>query len=56
MNKTINIGILGSGGREHAIAWKVSQSPLLNKLFLIPGNGGTHSLAENLKVKLSINE
>ncbi|MBA2745701.1 MAG: phosphoribosylamine--glycine ligase, partial [Flavisolibacter sp.] len=37
----MNILLLGSGGREHAIAWKLSQSKLLSKLFIAPGNGGT---------------
>ena len=36
--------ILGSGGREHAIAWKISQSPLLTELFVAPGNAGTAEL------------
>ena len=37
----INILLLGSGGRESALAWKMSQSALLNKLYIAPGNGGT---------------
>ena len=37
----MNVLILGSGGREHAFAWKISQSKLLNKLFIAPGNAGT---------------
>ena len=40
--------ILGSGGREHALAWKVSQSPLLTKLFIAPGNAGTAQLGVNV--------
>ncbi|MCI0574167.1 MAG: phosphoribosylamine--glycine ligase [Myxococcaceae bacterium] len=40
--------VLGSGGREHALAWKVAQSPLLTKLWCAPGNPGTASLAENV--------
>ncbi len=40
--------ILGSGGREHAIAWKISQSPLLNELFIAPGNAGTGELGTNV--------
>lgn len=38
--------ILGSGGREHALAWKIAQSPLLEKLYVIPGNAGIAELAE----------
>ena len=33
--------VIGSGGREHALAWKIAQSPRLTKLFIAPGNGGT---------------
>ena len=38
----MNILLLGSGGREHAIAWKIAQSPKVDKLFIAPGNAGTH--------------
>ena len=44
----INILLLGSGGRESALAWKMSQSPLLNKLYIAPGNGGTGAYGENV--------
>jgi phosphoribosylamine--glycine ligase len=44
----MNILILGSGGREHAIAYKISKSKHLNKLFIAPGNGGTLKLGVNL--------
>ena len=40
--------ILGSGGREHALGWKIAQSPLLEKLYFVPGNPGTQSLGENV--------
>ncbi|MEO8758173.1 MAG: phosphoribosylamine--glycine ligase [Devosia sp.] len=40
--------LIGSGGREHALAWKLAQSPLLTKLFVAPGNGGTAEVAENV--------
>jgi phosphoribosylamine--glycine ligase len=42
--------VVGSGGREHALAWKISQSPLVNKLYCAPGNPGTMSLAENVPI------
>ena len=44
----INILLLGSGGRESALAWKMSQSVLLNKLYIAPGNGGTGAYGENV--------
>lgn len=46
----MNILVIGSGGREHALAWKISQSPKLSKLYLAPGNAGTASLGENIPV------
>lgn len=46
----MNILIVGSGGREHTLAWKIKQSPLCDQLFLAPGNAGTASLATNLTV------
>jgi phosphoribosylamine--glycine ligase len=42
--------VVGSGGREHALAWKISQSPLLKKLFCAPGNPGTAQVAENVPI------
>ncbi len=45
--------ILGSGGREHAIAWKVAQSPLLTKLYIAPGNAGTSEPGENVQIDIS---
>jgi len=42
--------VVGSGGREHALAWKISQSPLLEKLYCAPGNPGTMSFAENVPI------
>jgi len=44
----MNVLLLGSGGREHALAWKIKQSPLLDSLYIAPGNGGTKDLGENL--------
>lgn len=46
----MNILIIGSGGREHAFAWKIKQSPLCTKLFVAPGNAGTASLATNVPI------
>jgi len=48
----MNILILGSGGREHAIAWKIKQSPKCEKIYLAPGNGGTKDIATNLPIDL----
>jgi phosphoribosylamine--glycine ligase len=48
----MNILILGSGGREHAFAWKISQSKYLTKLFVAPGNAGTAQLATNLDIEV----
>lgn len=47
----MNVLILGSGGREHALAWKIAQSPLCGKLFIAPGNAGTAQTGTNLPVK-----
>lgn len=46
----MNVLILGSGGREHAFAWKITQSNLLSKLFIAPGNAGTKDLGTNLDI------
>ncbi|MDX9769676.1 MAG: phosphoribosylamine--glycine ligase [Tenuifilaceae bacterium] len=46
----MNVLLLGSGGREHALAWKLSQSPILSKLFIASGNPGTATLGENVDV------
>ncbi|MBJ04931.1 MAG: phosphoribosylamine--glycine ligase [Flavobacteriales bacterium] len=48
----MNVLILGSGGREHAIAWKISQSEILEKLFVAPGNYGTSTIATNIDIDL----
>ena len=44
----VNVLLIGSGGREHAIAWKLSKSENLNKLFIAPGNPGTAQVGENV--------
>lgn len=45
--------VIGSGGREHALAWKIAQSPLLTKLYVAPGNAGTEAVAQNLSVDIT---
>ncbi|WP_018337087.1 phosphoribosylamine--glycine ligase [Butyricimonas synergistica] len=45
--------LLGSGGREHALAWKISESKRLTKLYVAPGNAGTAEIAENVNIKVS---
>ena len=49
----MNILVLGSGGREHALAWKVKQSPLCENLYVAPGNPGTAAVAQNIPVDIS---
>ena len=44
----MNILLVGSGGREHALAWKISQSPKVDKLFIAPGNAGTSTVGINV--------
>lgn len=46
----MRILVIGSGGREHALVWKISQSPRLNKLFCAPGNAGTMGIAKNVDI------
>ena len=48
----MNIGIIGNGGREHSICFKVKQSPLVEKIFCLPGNGGTSDISENIDINL----
>lgn len=43
--------LLGSGGREHALAWKIAQSPKIEKLYIAPGNAGTREVGENVSIK-----
>ncbi|HUD10868.1 MAG TPA: phosphoribosylamine--glycine ligase, partial [Candidatus Saccharimonadia bacterium] len=51
MNHKQNVLIIGSGGREHVLAWKVSTSPNVSKLYVAPGNGGTSEVATNVGLK-----
>ncbi|PIE69135.1 MAG: phosphoribosylamine--glycine ligase [Deltaproteobacteria bacterium] len=46
----MNILLVGSGGREHALAWKINQSPLVDTLYIAPGNGGTALEGENVDI------
>ncbi len=48
----MKIAILGNGGREHAIAYQISKSPKLNKLYCLPGNAGTRLIAENINLDI----
>ena len=48
----MNLGEIGSGGREHAICYKLKQSKKIKKLVCIPGNAGTKKIAENIKVDI----
>ena len=49
----MNLAVIGSGGREHAICYKLKQSPKIKKLICIPGNAGTQKMAENIKEDIS---
>ena len=49
---TMNILVIGSGGREHALVWKICQSPLVDKVYCAPGNPGIGQLAENVPLKV----
>ena len=51
MTKKLNILLLGSGGRECALAWKLAQSPALNQMFIAPGNAGTAQYGTNVALK-----
>jgi phosphoribosylamine--glycine ligase len=46
----MNILIIGSGGREHALAWKLTQSPRAERVFIAPGNAGTDYDGENVPI------
>ena len=51
--KLFNTLIIGSGGREHALAWKIKKSPILNNLYIAPGNSGTQMLGTNINIDIT---
>ena len=51
LKNQMNILLLGSGGREHALAWKIAQSEKVDKLYIAPGNAGTADVGENVPIK-----
>ncbi|MBU1500016.1 phosphoribosylamine--glycine ligase [Patescibacteria group bacterium] len=52
MQSKIKVLIIGSGGREHALAWKIKQSRLVEKIYIAPGNAGTGRLGQNIDIKI----
>ncbi len=48
-----NVLVLGSGGREHALAWKIAQSEKVSKVYIAPGNAGTASVGENISINIA---
>jgi phosphoribosylamine---glycine ligase len=52
----MKILLIGSGGREHTLAWKIVQSPLVKKLYVAPGNAGTAQIATNVDIKATNKE
>ena len=48
----MNVGIIGSGGREHALCKSIGKSPKIKKIYCFPGNAGTEDIAENIKLDL----
>ena len=48
----MNIALIGSGGREHALCQKIFESPLTNKVYCIPGNAGTSKIAQNIDIDI----
>ncbi len=49
----MNLAVIGSGGREHAICYKLKKSPKIKKLVCIPGNAGTQKITENINEDIS---
>ena len=52
-NQNVNVLIVGSGGREHAIAWKIKSSKYINNLYVCPGNAGTKQIATNINCDIN---
>lgn len=52
MEGPLTILLVGAGGREHALAWKLSQSPLVRHIYACPGNGGTHQEQKTSNVNI----
>jgi phosphoribosylamine--glycine ligase len=52
-SQKMNILLIGGGGREHCMAWKMKQSPLVNEIFIAPGNAGTLKLGTNLNINIA---
>ena len=48
-----NVLVLGSGGREHALAWKIAQSDRVSKVYIAPGNAGTASVGVNISINIA---
>ena len=49
----MNVLVLGSGGREYALAWKIAQSKSVNKIYIAPGNAGTDAIGENININIA---
>ncbi|PIZ67578.1 phosphoribosylamine--glycine ligase, partial [Candidatus Roizmanbacteria bacterium CG_4_10_14_0_2_um_filter_33_96] len=49
----MKILIIGSGGREHALGWKIKQSPLVSKIYFAPGNPGTKQIGKNVSIEVT---
>ena len=49
----MKILIIGSGGREHALGWKIKQSPLVTKIYFAPGNPGTKKIGDNISIEVT---
>jgi len=53
---SLNILVVGSGGREHALAWRLSRSPLVSRVFVAPGNGGLEFGSKCTNVAISVSD